>query len=463
MSKQDRVEITAVRVSNVKGIKYVEIKPRPGTTLIGGRNGSGKTTICEAIGMTAGSRKLMPKMPIRRGEKFAFTEIELSECHIAGLMSPCVARAEFTLRDNGTIKRELTITNNEGNLAGSPQDIMDGLISSVGFDPLSFLKERPEKQLEIVKAIVGVDFDQLDAQRKRLYDQRTKVNSKADESKTRCSAIHVLGGVPDVEVSVASLMKDLKSAADFNKECDLKKTDHQLLVNKLGKATSAVADVTKQIEELIARRTKLIQDEDGLKAQVGTSQYNVDSLVYADTEEVSKQITDSQKVNEQIRKKQEKNRLNTEYETQDTVSKKLTEDIKQIDATKEKIISEAKWPITGMSFSEEFGLAYNGIPLDQLSQAEGIQVSISIGAALNPVMPYMFIKDGSLLDNEHKIEAATIAAKYGCQLFMEIVGEDDSCDVVIKDGEVDSISDDCVLPPKEVNASEDAEAEGLFK
>ena len=63
-----KVKITALEAENVKRVKAVALEPAPdGLTVIGGRNGQGKTTVLDAIAWALGGERYRPSEPHRDG------------------------------------------------------------------------------------------------------------------------------------------------------------------------------------------------------------------------------------------------------------------------------------------------------------------------------------------------------------------------------------------------------------
>ncbi len=62
------VKISSLELENVKRIRAVQIQPtKDGLTVIGGRNGQGKTSVLDAIAWALGGNKLKPDNPNRDG------------------------------------------------------------------------------------------------------------------------------------------------------------------------------------------------------------------------------------------------------------------------------------------------------------------------------------------------------------------------------------------------------------
>jgi hypothetical protein len=76
------------------------------------------------------------------------------------------------------------------------------------------------------------------------------------------------------------------------------------------------------------------------------------------------------------------------------------------------------------------------LPIDQASSAEQLLVSVSIGAALNPKLRVLLIRDGALLDTDSKKLLADFAAKNDLQIWVEETESGDEAAVIMEDGMV---------------------------
>lgn len=120
----------------------------------------------------------------------------------------------------------------------------------------------------------------------------------------------------------------------------------------------------------------------------------------------------------------------------------MTKAIADADASKAKALTEAKFPLDGLSVGEDGptldGLPFelDGLPFDQASQAEQLRASISIGAALHPSLGLLLVRDGAYLDEDSLALVAEMATEQGLQIIVERVGKGDAMGIVIEDGEI---------------------------
>src|SRR5688572_15749391 len=63
-----RLRITSVQIENVKSVKAFHLEPSPlGLTIVGGKNGQGKTSVLDAIAWALGGKKKEPSKAHRNG------------------------------------------------------------------------------------------------------------------------------------------------------------------------------------------------------------------------------------------------------------------------------------------------------------------------------------------------------------------------------------------------------------
>lgn len=135
------VKIASVQAENVKRVKAVYMEPKPeGLTVIGGRNGQGKTSVLDAIAWALGSGRMAPTNPRREG-----------------------AAGDPRLRvvmDNGLVVERkgknsaLKVTDPEGRKGG--QQLLDSFIDGLALNLSRFMEAPDRDKAETLLRIVGV-------------------------------------------------------------------------------------------------------------------------------------------------------------------------------------------------------------------------------------------------------------------------------------------------------------------
>jgi len=423
--------IIELKAKNVKRLRAIQITPEGNLVVIGGNNAQGKSSTLDAILYGLAGKGPIGKAPLRKGEDKGFTELDLGDLRV---------KRTFTASGGGT----LTVKNKDGASYKSPQAILDALVGPVGFDPLAFASAPDARQLELLKALVGLDFTAQDAERKRLYDERTAVNREHKSAVARYQAApsqEVPADTQAERVDVAALMKELEKAQEINKTGDQCRERLASIQRAIVARNAEINNLENKLAEMRAEVEKWDRDE-------RSQQANVAGLVEADEKSIRAKIASAQAVNDDIRDhvearaaatraNEEKARLKTEADRKHAEAEALSAKIEAVDKAKADALAGATFPVPGLSFDES-GVLYQGIPFSEASQAEKIRVSVAMGLAMHPRLRVLLIRDGSLLDADNLKVIAEIAAEHDAQVWMERVGKGEECQVIIEDGMVEA-------------------------
>lgn len=198
------MKIVRLTAENVKKIRVVEITPSGAVVQITGRNGSGKSSVLDAIWWALAGTKHIQSVPIRKGATSARVTLDMGEI---------VVTRRFTEKDS-----TLTVENAEGARYRSPQRMLDDLIGALSFDPLAFSRMEPKAQFEELKRLVPleIDVDQLDGLNRADFADRTEVNRQAKAARAQADGIVVPGDLPAEPIDAKALMDQIDRAAAVN-------------------------------------------------------------------------------------------------------------------------------------------------------------------------------------------------------------------------------------------------------
>ena len=164
------MKINTLELENIKRIKAVKLEPTEnGLTIIGGRNGQGKTSVIDAIAWTLGGNKFRPSDPQREGS----------------IVPP---HLKITL-DNGMIVERsgkngaLKVTDPNGKKSG--QQLLDSFISELALDLPRFMNMSNKEKANILLRIIGVgrQLYKLESKENKIYNRRTEIGRIADRKK----------------------------------------------------------------------------------------------------------------------------------------------------------------------------------------------------------------------------------------------------------------------------------------
>lgn len=430
------MKITSLQVENVKRLKAVEIKPDGSLVIVGGKNGAGKSSVLDSIAYAIGGKDLCPTMPIRKGEENAVVRVTLDDLVI-----------ERTWTPKGSY---LKVTNAAGFKTPSPQALLDALVGRLTFDPLAFARlsdtaEGRRKQAAILREVYGLDFSEEEQKSKMAFDERTGLNRDLKAEQARLAGTPKVEA-PDEEISISDAIGELEAARKRNADGNAIGTEIQTATSTRTATNETLAVERKRVtglecqlkaaKDAVAKTEKKITDQD---AAIETLARRQAEFQFTDAAPLEKKVADAETTNSNVRQNRERSKLSARVKNLEEKVAAQTAIIEDCESTKQMKLSEAQFPIEGLSVDSD-GVTLSGVPLDQASQAEQLRLSVAIGLAQNPKLKVLLIRDGSLLDENGLKLIGEAAEKSEAQVWIERVTnggvEEGAVSVVIEDGMV---------------------------
>lgn len=421
---REPLSIIELRAQNVMRLRVARIRfdPNNAVTVVSGRNGQGKSSVLAAVAMALGGKDFVPPVPIRKGESWGEIVVDLGKY---------VVRRSFL--NNGTTSLVVT-QGKEGAKIASPQGLLNSFVGDLTFDPLAFARMKPPDQAETLRKLAGIDFSGTDNLRAIAYDDRTAVNRDVTKLRARLAAMPHHADAPADPVDVAEIADRLSAAQTFNAAHKRMRDDLVNADNFIANQAEHVAKLRRELEQQEQKLTALHKERSQLVQQL-------DGMRDADLVPLRGQLTNAEAINRKVRENAERERVTAELATANAKSDELTNALQEIDDAKTKTLADAKLPVPGLGFTIDGAVTFNGLPLEQASGAEQLRVSVAVGAARNPRLRIMLVRDGSLLDNDSMLLLGNLARDAGAQLIVERVEIDQHTTVVIEDGEVVDLPD----------------------
>ncbi len=394
------MKIVSLEAENVKHLRAVHIKPDGSAVIVGGDNEQGKTCVLDSIEYALNGAGSIPSKPIRNGQKKARVVLDLGNLVVTRTFTP-----------KGT---NLTVKNKDGATFASPQKMLDELIGELSFDPLEFSKMDARKQSEVLKQLVGLDFDALNAEYTKHFDQRTVINREGKALKARLDQMMKHDDTPDKEVSIQELGEKYTEALEHNRVIE---------------HTRRGLDTQK--EELVSLKKRVKELESNIKKQ----QKTINENKTVDTGSIQQTIKKAEQINTRVRENRMYNEVDAQVSDLRKKSVCLSDKIIALVDKKSMMLEKAKFPIKGLAIDED-GVTFQDIPFVQCSAAQRIRVSVAIGLAMNPKLRVLLIREGSLLDQKNLAVIAKMAEKADAQIWIERVSKGKECSIIIEDGSV---------------------------
>lgn len=427
------MKIIAMRVENIKRVHFAQIRPKGAIVTIAGNNGQGKSTILDAIDWAINGTGNITSAPIRKGARTGRIEVDLGDYKVV---------RDFTIVEGGKEPyiTKLTVMGRHKEKFPSPQSLLDGFMGTISFDPLEFIRMKPDAQLKALRSLVtlDVDLDKVEEERKEAYDTRREIGREVDSAKARLAALPVPPeDLPKEPIDTTELTKKLENAANTNSAIaavEQKKAGHLEKAEQYRLARDNERGQAAHFRQLAEEADSRMMEADRAAAEEAKTAEAIVPAQRVDTAEVSRELQAAQVTNGVIQRRDAYNSVagqvqdaETRWNEQDTI-------VKAKEKEKVDSISRAKMPIAGLTIGEGEVL-FNELPFTQASNAEQIRISVALGMASNPTLRVLRIKDGSLLDGKSLklIEEMTVAHDY--QTWIETVQAGDRVAVVMEDGE----------------------------
>lgn len=401
--------------------------------LIGGKNGQGKTSAIRALLMALCGKRGMdfPDVVLKEGEDHGWVKVDLSGDEDLGDLQGLTIEMGFRRRRGGKIEESFRLLDSTGEEAPEPRKLLSSLYSLRAFDPLAFEKAKPKEQVELIRRLLGLDFEEEDKEYDRVFSERTQVNRQLKELEARRSAIRVPTNAPKEKVSVSTLVKELDAARDFNASVEREDDRLKSLRSKaesLAAKKAELAELLKKVDLEIEANSALVADQLVI----------VKDLAKIDTSAIQAKIESSEELNAAYDLKVSADQLDKQIRETVRKADDMTDALEDIKAKKQKAMEEAKWPVPGMSLDDN-GVLLDGLPFEQASRAQRIRTSVKIEMAAKPKLRLMVSQDGSDCDMDTLNELEAICKENDYQLIMEFVtrseADEELCAVVFEDGQ----------------------------
>lgn len=430
------MKLIELKAENVKRLKAARVSFDGAMTVIGGKNGAGKSSVLDAIMYALAGASTLPGKPVRTGADKA--EIEVS---LEGQPNLVVRRK---IKADGKTTLEIEQLNDDGSRAkiASPQKLLDSLVGSIAFDPLAFTRLRPQEQIEILRAAVGVSVDDIDAEIKRLFDERTAVNRDAKSLESQLAGMPQHKDAPAAEVAASEILAEIEAVNAHNADIEQQVRIAEKIAAKRDAALEnlraidiKIDEVERQLASLEQQKESLANELEGAEAAVEMSSKSVVKLTLRDAMPLREKLATIESENAKVRANAAREAKADQFAAAQSQADDLSKQIEQLRTARVKRMDSAAWPVDGLGFGEA-GVTFNGLPFEQCSSAEQLRISTAIALSQNPRLPIGFIRDGSLLDSESLALVEQLAAEKGAQIIVERVSDGDECSVIIEDGEV---------------------------
>ena len=289
------MKITSFELENVKRVKAVAITPnRSGLTVIGGKNGQGKTSILDAIAWALGGESYRPTNASRDGS-----------------VLPPKLHVEM---DNGIVvdragkNSALTVTDPTGKRAG--QKLLDEFVEKLALDLPRFMAQSSRDKAKTLLRIIGMEDEikRLDDAEQQLYNQRRALGQIADQKMKYAREMQSFPNVPESPVSAGELIERQQAILLRNAENQKKRDSLHLLVRQNEVLKQKIDGLSAQIIELARQKKEAEEAWKQNERDLETARQDADSLRDESTAELEDSISRVEEINARVRANMDKER-----------------------------------------------------------------------------------------------------------------------------------------------------------
>lgn len=419
------VKIASVEAENVKRVKAVYLEPRPdGLTVIGGRNGQGKTSVLDAIAWALGGNKMRPSNAKREG---AANDPQLR-----------------VVLDNGIVVERkgknaaLKVIDPAGNKGG--QQLLDGFCEQLALNLPRFMQATDKEKAESLLAIMGVgdELAALDAQKQAAYNQRLAVGQMERQKRGAANDMQFWPDAPAREVSASELIAEQSAILARNGENQRRRLEAEQTASRLDAAMADLERMNRESADLARRMAEKSQEVERLSAEAADAAKTAEQLRDESTAELEAQLAAVEATNDKVRTNARRAAAMAEADELKAQYDELDQRVGELSRARTDLLRGARLPLEGLGVGFDAKgdphLEYNGQAWDCMSGSEQLKVSAAIVRELKPECGFVLVDKLEQMDPQTLAEFGEWAEAEGLQVIGTRVGTGDECSLVIEDG-----------------------------
>jgi DNA repair exonuclease SbcCD ATPase subunit len=442
------MKIQKVTARNIMGLAHFEFTPEEGFNEISGRNGSGKTSVLEAIKAATGGA--VDATLLRSGE---------TEGEIVLVLDDNSTKIRKTITASGS----KTAIQRDGKAVSRPGEAMRALTDVMSVNPVSFLKAEKKDRVKVLlesmplfadndaiteRAGFKVNFPEgthaliaIASVHAQIFEQRTGTNRAIKEKEGTISQLREAipdapGGVEGDEADMTSRLDTSTAAHDAQRKriadhLESLNAKHQTAVEQLrteaGNRIQALRDqiATIQTESdaaIAAERTSISE-----KRQRAADANATNDKTLADARQPLDLALAAIRSNRDVAAKRQANldlvaqMVDQAAELQEEADGQ-TEALTKLDAYKSELLDSL--PIPGLEVRD--GEVYrHGVHLDRLNTAQQVEIAVEVAKLRAGELGVICVDGIELMDSDNYNELKKQAEASGFQFFVTRVDDGD--------------------------------------
>lgn len=408
------MKINSLEVENVKRVKAVKLEPaKNGLTIIGGRNGQGKTSVLDAIAWGLGGDRFRPSVAERNGSVLP------PNIHIVMSNGLVVERKGKN--------SDLKVIDPNGNKSG--QQLLNSFVEQLALDLPRFMQASGREKADTLLKVIGVGdrLAELDRQEQDIYNRRRAIGQIADQKEKYAREQTYYPNAPREPVSAGELIRQQQEILARNGENQRKRQRRDQLL----------AAVDRLREELRILQAQLATAESDL----AVAEKSALDLLDESTEELERNIREIDELNRKVRANLDKDKAEEDAREYRDQYGKLTHELETVRDQKTELLDNAALPLPGLTVVNG-ELIYHGYPWDGMSGSDQLKVATAIVRKLNPACEFVLLDKLEQMDVETLRDFGAWLEAEGLQAIATRVSTGGECSIIIEDGTVTDPDDE---------------------
>ena len=379
-----------------------------------GNNAQGKTSLLDAFETLLRGKRHTVADPVHHGAERARLIGDFGKYKVIRTIDPDRSQKVKVIAADGSTKK-------------GPETVLKQLLGDHSLDPLAFMRCDGKEQAATLRKLAGIDTGDNEVARERAYMRRTDVNRALKQARAEAQGMPWHDDAPSDPTDASELVAEIAAAQAANEA-------HGEAVGRLERARADHRRRAERIAELRAELETLEAEHAEFKAKGAEMRAEVEAMPHHDLEPMRERLKGITEENAKAEDNRRRREANERADAREKESNALTAEIERLDREKAEMLEGATMPVEGLEVTDD-GVQYQGVPLEQASQAEKIRISAAIAFALKPEIKIVMIHDASLLDQNSMRLLCEMAEEHDGQVICEVVGDGD-VGVVFEDGEI---------------------------
>lgn len=414
-------KIAKLEIENVKRVKALRLEPtKNGLTILGGKNGQGKTSVLDSIAWALGGNAKRPSQPNREGS--------VNDPYLKVTM------------DNGLIverkgkNSDLKVTDPSGQNHG--QALLNTFVEELAIDLPKFMDASNKEKANILLKIIGVgdQLHELEMKEKELYDERTAIGRIAKQKEKYADELPYYDDAPDDYIKASELVQQQQEILARNGRNQELRREASNLKDRVENQVNVIQQKQEQIERLQSELAEMQQIHEQTKADLATAQKTASELQDESTKEIEDNIAEIEEINDRVKTNENKDLAEDEARKYKRQYEELTDQIESIRDDKNNLLTNADLPLPELSV-EDGELIFKGQKWDNMSSSEQLRVSTAIVRQLKPKCGFVLIDKLEQMDQDTLSDFGKWLESEGLQAIAARVSTGDECTIIIENGE----------------------------